>query len=171
MWVVHFLEAHPSRDDRIPNSPDIRNLSADWTRESRRLGTTQVVETPQRAPHDDNCLRRRAQLKIVEGLLADRRSNHMHPFDCCASLHLMEESSLAPQEKKTIRHTKKQLEDPIREWHRPLHERGWCSHSGTRLLFVREVVEDSPSVVPHERLCDERNDTFPLLATWRNPLN
>ena len=151
--VFVFQEAHLSRNvthkrkwhDRNPNSPDLNDLSEDWTEHLENQARHKSVETPQRAVQHKRGSGRRAQHKLLPRLLTDRRSKYIQAQT--------DDKVAGPQEQgrqwclllydgKTFwkrKHANKLPEDPNCEWHRPFHKRGEGLHPGARHSPLREA--------------------------------
>ena len=145
-------------------------------------GTTQSVETPQRAPRKKRSSCRRARNKLLQGRLSNRRSEH---FQAQTDHNIEGQDVYCRQwcflardgESSLSRRKRKPYDRPKSSWRSkpqtsmassvPLARRGFTSRISAP-TFYWKLVEDSTSELSLRRLCDELEYSY----SWqpgRNP--
>ena len=111
MKVAYLQEANPARNvihkgkthDRLLTSPNFEELSAGWTQYQEELARhntkTCMERTSSRTTHSP--IKEEAHASTSKLIIQSK--DQLYIVDSGASLHLMGDSSLASQERKTIR--------------------------------------------------------------------
>ena len=154
--------------EKNPNSPHLKDYSADWTEDQEDQARHKAWKTPPWALQDRKKFTQfsKGYSPIEEANTCPKpnmKSKEEYIVDSGASLHMTGE-----QKGKNLRQTKNYLETQIASGIiRSTEDAEACIQPGSRHTLSREVVEDSLLVLWSRRLCDVLR-SFPLLATRRN---